>query len=213
MTNLFLKVNKDIFKLGLNPTEILILAQAMEFQTNTGDCYISNDTLAEQFGVSTKTISRALGTLEEKGFITRNTRNIKGGKERHMIVNIANIEAALTKDNLSIVKEEPKTPQGTKCPLTRDNLSIDNGQIDSIKDNRKDKEKDNLTDVSAKAETSVQNEPEAAAEEKPEAEERGSISNPIMVEKQWLIDRYNSIYKCANGLFAYGNKYYKMKEI
>jgi hypothetical protein len=26
MTNLFLKVNKDLFKLGLNPTEILLLA-------------------------------------------------------------------------------------------------------------------------------------------------------------------------------------------
>lgn len=203
MTNLFLKVNKDIFKLGLNPTEILILAQAMEFQTNTGDCYISNDTLAEQFGVSTKTISRALGTLEEKGFITRNTKNIKGGKERHMIVNITNIEAALTKDNLSVVNEVPKTPQGTKCPLTRDNLSVDKGQNDSIKDNRIDKEKDNLTEVSAKAETSVQAEPEAA--------EKGSVNNPIVVKREWLIERYNNLTTLANGLFMYGNKYYKME--
>lgn len=203
MTNLFLKINKDIFKLGLNPTEILILAQAMEFQTNTGDCYISNDTLAEQFGVSSKTISRALGTLEEKGFITRNTKNIKGGKERHMTVNISNIEAALTKDNLSVVNEESKVSQGTKCPLTRDNLSFDKGQNDSIKDNRIDNLKDNSMEVSAKAET--------LQEAKPEAEEKGSIKNPIIVKREWLVERYNNLTTLANGLFMYGNKYYKME--
>jgi hypothetical protein len=31
MTNKFLKVDKDWFKLGLNPTEILIIAQIAEF--------------------------------------------------------------------------------------------------------------------------------------------------------------------------------------
>lgn len=42
MTNYFLKVNKDLFSLGLTPIEILILAQIMEFNNNTGDCFISN---------------------------------------------------------------------------------------------------------------------------------------------------------------------------
>jgi hypothetical protein len=31
MNNVFLKVNKDLFKLKLNPTEILLLAQIMEY--------------------------------------------------------------------------------------------------------------------------------------------------------------------------------------
>lgn len=43
MANVFLKVDKDLFKLGLNPTQILILAQVIEFNTNTGDCFISNE--------------------------------------------------------------------------------------------------------------------------------------------------------------------------
>lgn len=146
MTNLFLKVNKDLFKLGLNPTEILILAQIMEYDTNTGKCFISDATLADAFGVSTKTISRAVSNLECKGFIKRETRNVKGGRERIMLPVLAAIEKALTKDNLSIVEtKEDKTEsaQQTNCPLTTDNLTLDKGQNDLIKDNIKDNQKDN----------------------------------------------------------------------
>lgn len=89
---MFLKVDKDLFGVGLNPIEILIVSQVIEFNTNTGDCFISDKQLADQFGVSDKTVSRALSHLEELGYIKRETRNIKGGKERHIL-------------------------QGTKCPL------------------------------------------------------------------------------------------------
>ena len=97
MTKIFLKVNKDLFKLGLNPVEILILAQVMEFDTTTGNCFISDSALAESFGVSESTITRALKSIESKGFITRITKNIKGGKERHITVNIDKIEKELYK--------------------------------------------------------------------------------------------------------------------
>ena len=146
MTNLFLKVNKDLFKLGLNPTEILIMAQVMEYNTNTGNCYISNDTLASMFAVSAKTISRAIKNLEDKGLLTRDTKNIKGGKERHMVVNIQKLEELLTKDNLSLVENDIEDSQRTICPLSKDNLSLDNGQNDFIKDNS---EKDNKGEVSS----------------------------------------------------------------
>lgn len=138
MTNLFLKVNKDFFSLGLNPTEILVLAQVMEFNTTTGDFFMSDKALAEMFGVSDKTISRAMKVLEDKGFISRSTKNIKGGKERHIAVNVNKIDEALTKDNLSV-----DATQESKCLLTRDNLSVDKGQNDLIKDKRKDNLKDN----------------------------------------------------------------------
>ena len=108
----FLKVNKDLFSLGLNPTEILVYAQVAEFNRNTGDCFISDKAMAENFGVSDKTISRALATLEEKGLIRRETKNIKGGKERHIF----------TTDKLSLED------------ATTDKLSFDNGQNDLIKD-------------------------------------------------------------------------------
>lgn len=136
MTNLFLKVNKDLFGLGLNPTEILLLAQIMEFNTNTGDCFISNKTLAENFGVSESTIKRELERLEKLGYITRETRNIKGGKERHMVVNMDK----LTSSKLSLVD----TNKVQNEPCTRLKMSFDKVQNEPIKDNIKDKElKDN----------------------------------------------------------------------
>jgi DNA-binding MarR family transcriptional regulator len=142
MTNLFLQINKDLFELGMNPTEIIILAQVMEFNRNTGDCFMSDKQFAAMLNVSDKTVSRALKELEDRGFITRETKNIKGGKERHIKVNLAAIEsAAVTTDKMSVVDS-----QGTKSPLTKDNLSVDNGQNDLIKDNNKIKIKDNSSD-------------------------------------------------------------------
>lgn len=46
---------------------------------------------------------------------------------------------------------------------------------------------------------------------KPEVEE-GSKDNPIVVSKEWLIERHNAVYTCGNGLFYYNNKFYRMEE-
>lgn len=124
MSNVFLKVDKDLFKLGLNPTEVLIYAQIIEFNTNTQDCFMSDKAFAEMLGVSEKTISRALANLETKGLIKRETKNVRNGKERHIhITNGQNDSYKEPTDKLSL-------PQQTNCPLP-------NGQNDLIKDNIK----------------------------------------------------------------------------
>ena len=130
MTKYFLKVDKSLFNCGLNPLEILLVSQIAEFENNTGDCFISDKTLAENFGVSEKTVSRALKALEDKGFIVRNTKNCRGGRERHI---------ALATDKMTLDEEL----QQTKSPLPTDKMTFDNGQNDFIKDNIIDKEKDN----------------------------------------------------------------------
>jgi DeoR/GlpR family transcriptional regulator of sugar metabolism len=132
----------------------------MEFNTNTGDCFISNQTLATQFGVSEKTISRSVANLEGRGFIKRNTKNVQKGKERHMIADLAKIEAA-TKDKMTLAsnssestKDKMTIAEETKCPLR-------NGQNDSIKDNTnkiklKDKEEiDELPSATLQADSSI----------------------------------------------------------
>jgi DNA-binding MarR family transcriptional regulator len=134
MTNLFLKVNKDLFKLELNPAEILILAQVIEFNTNTGSCFMTDKAFAEMFGVSDSTISRAIKSLENKGFITRTTKNVKGGKERTITVNIQNIENKITSVNLKVDGDL----QASNCGLTNVNLPVDKQQNDLIKDKLKD---------------------------------------------------------------------------
>ena len=144
MTNLFLKINKDLFRLNLNPTEILILAQAMEFHINTRDCFISDKQLASQFGVSESTITREMKKLESLGYITRNTKNVKGGKVRHIKVNLDKIEESITTINLSVDDDSQQNLQQSNCLLTTINLPIVNKQNDIIKDNSVDKRKDNI---------------------------------------------------------------------
>jgi predicted transcriptional regulator len=179
--------------MGLNPTEILLLAEIMEYDRNTGDFFKSDEALATEFGVSEKTISRAVTSLVEKGLITKKTTNVKGGRSRHIYLNHSNLEAA-TKDKMSIVNETPSIINGQNDCCTKDNLSIVNGQNDFIKN----KEKDNLK---IKTNNSSQ-----------ESGEEGSLEAPIVIEREWLAARINQIVTCANGLYKYGNKFYKIKE-
>jgi DNA-binding MarR family transcriptional regulator len=124
MSKGFLQIDKSLFELGLNPTEILVLAQIMEYNRTTGDFFMSDDAMGKQFGVSSKTISRALAVLEEKKLIVRETKNVQKGKERHI---------KLTKDNLTLdsnPKDKMSVVEETNCPLSK-------GQNDLIKEKNK----------------------------------------------------------------------------
>lgn len=129
MSNYFLKVDKTLFKQGLSPLEILLIAQIAEFNNNTGDCFISDKTLADNFGVSESTISRTIKALETKGFIVRETRNTQKGKERHIRV----VEPATC--NLTVAEN------GASVKMTvaqQANCNLRTQQNDIIKDNIKD---------------------------------------------------------------------------
>lgn len=179
MANYFLKVDKELFKMGLNPTEILIISQIEEFQTNTGDCFISDKVLAENFGVSDKTISRTMKSLEDRGYIVRDTKNVKGGRERHIRVN----KNKLTTDKMTLNSNQ----QATICPLPIDNLTFANGQNDFIKDNiNKIKEKDNNSEEFQPTAKSS-----SLAIEDVKRQE-GTIENPRRVEVVWLRQQYNN---------------------
>lgn len=94
MSKGFLQIDNGLFKMGLNPTEILILAKIMEYNRTTGKFFMSNKALGEMFGISESTISRTLDSLESKGFITRHTENVKGGKKREISVNLSVVSDA-----------------------------------------------------------------------------------------------------------------------
>ena len=140
MSNYFMKVDKGLFAIGLTPIEILVISQITEFQNNTGDCFISDKVLAENFGVSESTISRTLKALEAKGIIVRTTKNVRGGKERHLAVNLAKLNNDLTTGKMTVEKDL----QASNCSLSTSKLTVDNKQNDLIKDNiNKIKEEDN----------------------------------------------------------------------
>lgn len=105
----------------------------MEFNTNTGNFFMSDKALSELFGVSEKTISRTLKALEDRGFIKRETKNIKGGKERHITINTQKIEETLTTDKMTI----DKSHNGQNDFCITDKMTFDNGQNDLIKNNTK----------------------------------------------------------------------------
>ena len=142
MSNYFLKVDKALFKMGLTPIEILLIAQISEFQHNTGDCFISDKVLAENFGVSESTITRTLKALETKGYITRETKSTNSGKTRHIKVNMEQLEEDSATSKMTV----DKGGASVKMSLAQQsNCCLRNKQNDLIKDNIKDKEiKDNI---------------------------------------------------------------------
>ena len=157
---------------------------------------MSDEAFAAQFGVSKSTISREMKVLESKGFITRETKNVKGGKERHIHINFNNIESALTNINLTLDGSQ----QTSNCLLSNVKLPIVNKQNDSIKENIKEKRKDNKEEsLTAKAVKSSETIPAA----------KGTQNNPIVKEEDWFIDKHNELITCANGLFLYQDIFYK----
>ena len=134
MSNLFLKVDKDLFSKGLNPTQILIVAQVEEFMRTTGDCHVTDTQFAEMLGLSTSTISREVKKLCEIGIIQKETKNIQHGKVRNLF---------LTNINLPIV-ENDKTSTTVNLPIAEtSNCLLRTKQNDLIKDNSEKKiEKD-----------------------------------------------------------------------
>jgi hypothetical protein len=95
------------------------------------------------FGVSESTISRTIKALEAKGFLTRETRNVKGGKERIMKPCPAKIEAALTTSKLPL----DESAQAANCSLSTSKLPVVNKQNDLIKDNIIDNTKDKNMEI------------------------------------------------------------------
>ena len=122
----FLKVDKEYFKLGLKPIELLIYSQIAEYDRSTGNFFMSDEGLAEIFNVSKSTVSRALDVLENKKLIERKTKNTNKGKERHIVLcNSQNDSCETANVKMTLAQE-------SKCTLR-------NKQNDFIKDKRKEK--------------------------------------------------------------------------
>lgn len=198
----FLRIDKGLFGLGLSPIEILVYSQIEEFNRTTGDCFISNATMAKNFSVSEKTVARALDALEDRGLIVRHTKNTQKGKERHI---------ALAKDKMSFANETLESAKDKMSLAERTNCPLRNGQNDSIKDNLKEKEKENIgVDKTASLRSAVVINSQDGL---------GGVNNPIEVEKEWLREQYrnapndwitNSASKTV--LHKPTGKYYKRKD-
>ena len=225
MTDKFLKLNKDLYKLKLDADQQYILAYVMEFDRNKQQCYMSDESFAMCLNTSTKTVSRKIKILTDKGYITKETTNTQNGKLRYL-------KPVLNKIKNDIMDYE--SSQGTNCPLEnnneirkgqivpcgKDNLSLRKGQNDLIKDNLKDNIKDNYGESFGKPNNSLRN--VISGSDKNTPKNGGVLEEPVVdrdgksedraieitrEELAILVD--NQYYKeLDNNLYKIANKYY-----
>lgn len=130
MANLFLKVDKRFFFLGIDPLGILILSQIDEYTSKGMTCFISNEQLAKQFGSSLSTVKRIIANLEKMEYLNRDTKNTNQGKERFLTLNQETIEKTYAKAQSELCQSARLTEnlaQGSTCSLRK-------GQNGPIKD-------------------------------------------------------------------------------
>ena len=206
MTDKFLKLNKDLYKLKLDADQQYILAYVMEFDRNKQQCYMSDESFAMCLNTSTKTVSRKIKILTDKGYITKETTNTQNGKLRYLKPVLNKIENDI---------KDYESSQGTKCPLEineeirkgqnvlcgKDNLSIRKGQNDLIKDNLKDNRKDNISEPFGKPNDS-QGCLTNGSNKKPEVERDGSTEDKaikITMDKAKKMIESGSEYRQVKG--------------
>lgn len=216
MTIEFLQINKDLYKLKLDADQQYILAYVMEFHRNNRQCYMSDESFSIYLNTSTKTVSRKIKSLVDKGYITKETSNTQNGKIRYLKPVLNKIENDIKAYNNS---------QGTKCPLEineeirkgqnvccgKDNLSTRKGQNDLIKDNLKDNRKDNISEPFGKPNDSQgcltngsnENTPKnGGVREEPEVERDGSTEEQaikITMDKAKKMIESGSEYRQVKG--------------
>lgn len=216
MTTEFLQINKDLWKLKIDADQQYILSYVMEFHRNDRQCYVSDESFSMYLNVSTKTVSRKIKTLVDKGYITKETINKQNGKIRYLKPVLSKIKSDINAyDNL----------QGTKCPLeeseenrkgqndccAKDNLSFRKGQNDLIKDNIKNNLKDNKEILSTDVDKISYKIPEV---EEVKDGSRVEKAIPIAKEEAKRMIESGSTYRQLKGqLFIIDNLYYQISNI
>lgn len=215
MTDKFLKLNKDLYKLKLDADQQYILAYVMEFDRNKQQCYMSDESFAMCLNTSTKTVSRKIKMLTDKGYITKETINTQNGKLRYLKPVLNKIENDI---------KDYESSQGTKCPLEineeirkgqnvhcgKDNLSTRKGQNDLIKDNLKDNRKDNISEPFGKPNDSLGCLTNGSKEE-PEVERDGSTEDKAIIinrEKLCILVDNQNYKQLGNNLYKIADKHY-----
>lgn len=100
--DVFLRISKGKYfnNKDFSPIDILIMSQIEEFERNNKKCFISDETMANNFNVSVSTISRALEHLESKKYIVRKVtyENVGGKVKKTRQLSISNVSYQNEKD-------------------------------------------------------------------------------------------------------------------
>lgn len=173
-----------------------------EFALSSKD---ANDT----FGLKKKQYDNAVAELIEKGYLVQ-VEGLHYTFNEIPVVSKGNNEED---NNISVVSKgnNADVPKRYNDDVSKGYNGLYPKDTRNITDNTNNTTINNtMACVSAVAETPASNKPEVEEVSKPEAE-LGSIKNPIKVSREWLIERHNNLTQLANGMFKYGNKFYKME--
>lgn len=107
----------------LRPNAKLIYAEITALADSTGFCWATNKYLSELFGLSKKTVSDLIGTLEKKGYIqTEVVRDEKGAvSDRKIYV-----------DRVSVIVPDPIPKNGDRYPQNNGYPIPKNGEENNI---------------------------------------------------------------------------------
>lgn len=164
----------------------------------------------EGFNISDKWICDRTG-LQHPSYITARKALVKRGWLTHEAAKgiTVNIDAIYGRNCSNTTLPEEKNCSNTTLPERsntvlpqRGNMVLPEGgnMVLPITNKETDNKIDKLTDAQE----------QAPSLEEPEAE-KGTIENPLIVSKDWLIEHYNELYECANKVWKYNNKFYKME--
>lgn len=154
---------------------------------NNYEFALSSKDVAESFGIKIKQYNNAVNELMEKGYLV----NTKGNNYVFHEISVN------TKSNNDVITKEDN------AVITKSNNELLPLDIRNNTDNTYNTI--NNTDCECcQGQLSLES-------QKQEEKEEGTIKNPIPVEKEWLLERYNHLQTMANGLFYYNHKFYVMR--
>lgn len=152
---------------------------------------LSSKAVERDFGIKIKQYNNAIKELTDKGYLV----HIQGDSyEFHELT-------VITKENNVEIKENHVITKGNNDVITKeDNVVITKGNntlLPKVIRNNTYNTINNTIDT-----TMAANAAEGAS---------GQWGSPIIVDQEWIIERYNDCAPCTNGMYKYQGKFYKVK--
>ena len=151
---------------------------------------LSSKAVERDFGIKIKQYNNAIKELTEKGYLV----HIQGDSyEFHELT-------VITKEDNVEIKENHVITKGNNDVITKEDNDVitkgNNTLLPKVIRNNTYNTINNTIDTTMAADAA-----EGAS---------GQWGSPIMVDQEWIIERYNDCAPCTNGIYKYQGKFYKV---
>lgn len=152
---------------------------------------LSSKAVERDFGIKIKQYNNAIKELTDKGYLV----HIQGDSyEFHELT-------VITKEDNVEIKENHVITKGNNDVITKEDNDVitkgNNTLLPKVIRNNTYNTTNNTIDTTMAANAAV-----GAS---------GQWGSPIMVDQEWIIERYNDCAPCTNGMYKYQGKFYKVK--